>query len=143
MICNTNGGKVYKTDGNGTKFLSDNGEYKKLKTINGTSLLGSGDIAISAAYPVVEHTPLEETVTIAPNTYHVWDDVEVLNISFGEGASGVANEYVFQFFPTYAAFTLTLPSNVEWVNGEAPAIQPNAHTYVVSIVNNLAVWAEF
>ena len=33
--------------GNGTKFLSDDGEYKQLKTINGESILGSGDIQIS------------------------------------------------------------------------------------------------
>lgn len=113
-----------------------------IKTVNGKSLLGSGNIVISTAYPVVEYIPWDGNETIAPNTYYVWDDVMVLNISFEEGASGVANEYVFQFTPTYAGFTLSVPDSVVWVNGEVP-IMSSHHTYVVSIVNNLAVWAEF
>lgn len=36
------------TDGEGTKVLTDNGDYAELKSINGASIIGSGDIEIAS-----------------------------------------------------------------------------------------------
>lgn len=105
-------------------------------------LLDKVDSGGTAAYPVVEYDSFDNALTIAPNTFYIIKDTIALDISFQAEVSGVANEYLFQFTPTYAGFTISVPEGVVWVNGEVPMMYP-PHTYVVSIVNNLAVWAEF
>ena len=133
--------------GDGTKLLSDDGEYKKFKTINGTSILGSGDITIqsgggSGAYALVEHGNNDTTFTLTPNTFHVWDEVANLTLTLGSKTTGVANEYLFQFTSGTTATTLSLPSDLKWANDSALTIEPNM-IYQVSILNGLATVLEF
>lgn len=126
---------------NDSDFVSSDG----LKTINGESIVGSGDIVISSgsssggsgAYAEVYHETSDTTFTLTPNTFHVWDEVASLDLSFGEETSGVANEYLFQFTSGATATQLTLPDTVEWVNG-ALTIDANK-TYQISIVNNIGL----
>lgn len=119
-----------------------------IKTINGTSILGSGNIVISGgsgdssgggsgAYAEVSHGTSDTTFTLTPNTFHVWDEVASLDLSFGAETSGVANEYLFQFTSGATATSLTVPDTVEWVDG-TPTIEANK-TYQVSIVNNIGL----
>lgn len=118
-----------------------------IKTINGQSLLGSGNIVIeggggassggSDAYAEVNHGTSDTTFTLTPNTFHVWDEVATLDLSFGAETSGVANEYLFQFTSGTTATTLTLPDTVEWVDG-TPTIESDK-TYQISIVNNIGL----
>ena len=57
-----------------------------IKTINGESVLGSGDITITSsggAYPEVNHGTGDTTFTLTPNTFHVWDEVTSLTLNFG------------------------------------------------------------
>lgn len=112
------------TNGDGTKFLANDGSYKTIE-------------AGSSAYPTVNHGTSDTTYTLTPNTYHVWGIVTSLNLSFGAEESGVVNEYVFQFDSGSTATTLSLPASVEWVNG-TPTIEANM-TYQVSIVNNIGL----
>lgn len=118
---------------NDSNFVSSDG----LKTINGESVLGSGDITISGAYAELNHGTSDTTFTLTPNTFHVWDEVASLDLSFGEETSGVANEYLFQFTSGATATSLTVPDTVEWVDG-TPTIEANK-TYQVSIVNNIGL----
>lgn len=113
-----------------------------IKTINGESVLGSGDITISSAYPEVNHGTGDTTFTLTPNTFHVWDEVTSLTLNFGNETSGVANEYLFQFTSGSTATSLTLPNNIKWVNGSAPTIAKNM-IYQVSILKGLAGVLEF
>lgn len=117
-----------------------------IKTINGTSILGSGNIVIEGgsggsssggAYAEVNHGTSDTTFTLTPNTFHIWDEVASLDLSFGAETSGVANEYLFQFTSGATATSLTVPDTVEWVDG-TPTIEANK-TYQVSIVNNIGL----
>lgn len=123
-----------------------------IKTINGQSLLGSGNINIeggngsssggSGAYGLVEHGTSDTTFSLTPNTFHVWDEVTELTLTFEEETSGVANEYLFQFTSGATATTLSLPSDLKWANDSAPTIESNM-IYQVSILKGLASVLEF
>ena len=129
-----------------------NGKQDKLvsgtniKTINGTSILGSGNITISGgssgggsgAYAQVNHGTSDTTFTLTPNTFHVWDEVASLTLTLGSEQSGVANEYLFQFTSGATATSLTLPDDIKWVNDAAPTISENM-IYQISVLNGLAV----
>ena len=118
-----------------------------IKTINGESVLGSGDITISSgasssAYPEVNHGTGDTTFTLTPNTFHVWDEVTSLTLNFGSGISGVANEYLFQFTSGPTATSLTLPDDIKWANDNVPTIGANM-IYQVSVLRGLASVLEF
>ena len=116
-----------------------------IKTINGTSILGSGNIVIegggsssggSGAYAEVNHGTSDTTFTLTPNTFHVWDEVAALDLSLGDETGGVANEFLFQFTSGSTPTTLTLPDTIKWVT--EPNIEANK-TYQVSVVNNIGI----
>lgn len=122
-----------------------------IKTINGTSLLGSGNIVISGgggsssgsgAYAEVNHGTSDTTFALTPNTFHVWDEVSALTLTLGSETAGVANEYLFQFNSGTTATVLTLPDDIKWANDSAPTIAENM-IYQVSILKGLASVLEF
>lgn len=122
-----------------------------IKTINGESILGSGNIVISGggssngdsgAYAEVNHGTGDTTFTLTPNTFHVWDEVASLDLSFAEENAGVANEYLFQFTSGSTATTLTLPDGLKWVNDTPPTIAENM-IYQISVLKGLASVLEF
>lgn len=116
-----------------------------IKTINGTSILGSGDITISCggdsggsgAYSEVNHGTSDTTFALTPNTFHIWEEVTSLTLTLGDETSGIANEFLFQFTSGSTATTLTLPDTLKWVNDSAPTIEANK-IYQVSILKGLA-----
>ena len=122
-----------------------------IKTINGTSILGSGNITISgggsssggsSAYAEVNHGTSDTTFTLTPNTFHVWDEVVALDLSLGDETGGVANEFVFQFTSGATPTTLTLPDSIKWANDAAPTIVENK-IYQVSVLKGLGSVMEF
>lgn len=133
-----------------------NGRQEKLisgtniKTINGTSILGSGNITIegggsggvSGAYAEVNHGTSDTTFALTPNTFHVWDEVSSLTLTFGSEQSGVANEYLFQFTSGATATTLSLPDDIKWANDTAPTIA-ESKIYQISVLRGLATVLEF
>ena len=153
--------------GDGTSFLSNDGTYKNIdlsnyatkeelnnkqdiltsgtniKTINGNSILGEGNIIIesgssnNSAYPEINHGTSDTTFTLTPNTFHVWDEVTSLDLSFGEETEGIANEFLFQFTSGATATTLILPDTIKWANEEVPTIETNM-IYQISILKGLA-----
>ena len=122
--------------------------HQTLKTINGESIVGSGDITISggssgsSAYPEVSHGTADTTFELTPNTFHVWDEVTELDLSLGAETAGVANEYLFQFTSGSTATTLSLPDDIKWANDDAPAIETNK-IYQISILKGLGSVLEF
>lgn len=125
-----------------------------IKTINGTSILGSGNIVIeggsgggsssggNGAYAEVNHGTSDTTFTLTPNTFHVWDEVAALDLSFGDDTAGVANEFLFQFTSGASATTLTLPDSIKWANDAAPTIVENK-IYQMSVLKGLGSVLEF
>lgn len=119
---------------------------ENIKTINGESILGSGDIEISGggsgAYAEVNHGTSDTTFTLTPNTFHVWDEVASLTLDLESETAGVANEFLFQFNSGSTATSLTLPDDIKWTVGEVPAIEANK-IYQISILKGLASVLEF
>ena len=121
-----------------------------VKTINGQSIYGSGNINVSGgsggsgngAYAQVNHGTGDTTFTLTPNTFHIWDEVGSLDLDLGSETGGVANEYIFQFTSGSEPTSLSLPEDVKWVGDNTPTINENK-IYQISILNNLAVCLEF
>lgn len=109
-----------------------------LKTINGESIIGEGNIVIegggSNAYPEINHGTSDITFTLTPNTFHVWDEVTALDLSFGEETTGVANEFLFQFTSGSEPTTLILPDSIKF-NSDF-TVEANK-IYQISILNGL------
>ena len=121
--------KIVRLENNGdsSKFLSGDGSYKSI------------DI------PVIVNTTNAQTInaTIKPNTYYVFKyGTESLNITLEAPTNtAVLNNYMFEFVTSHGT-SLTLPSDIKWINDEAPVLELN-NTYQVSIINNLATIAKY
>ena len=120
-----------------------------IKTINGNSILGEGNIVIeggssggNCSYPLVEHGNTDTVAVIEPNVFHVWGEVDLLDLSFAEETAGFANEYLFQFESGSLATTLALPDGIKWANDQTPTISENK-IYQISILKGLGGVLEF
>lgn len=88
--------------------------HQQLKTINGQSLAGSGNITIGGT-PRIEMTA--SSAALEPNKFYVWDATENLNLTLVDGSADVMNRYMFQFRTSKAAYTiLQLPEGIMWSN---------------------------
>ena len=96
----------------------------------------------SGAYAEVNHGIGDTTFALTPNTFHMWDEVASLDLSFADEQTGVANEYLFQFTSGATATTLTLPDGLKWANNNVPTIAENK-IYQVSVLKGLASVLEF
>lgn len=128
----TNDGVNIRLSGDGTKALTDNGQYAefakptKIDGYGGGGSAGGGGIAKQ----------------IEPNIFYIFGSVPTLTITLAAEEMGILNEYMFQFVSGSTPATLLLPDSVKWAGGSAPTIEANK-TYQVSIVDNLAVYAAF
>ena len=120
-----------------------------IKTINGQSLLGSGDITVqgggsseggSSVYTEINHGTSDTTFELTPNTFHVWDEMTALTLTLGTEISGVANEYLFQFTSPATPTTLTLPDDIKFTDDLV--IEANK-IYQISILKGLGSVLEF
>lgn len=77
------------------------------------------------------------TLEIEPNKFYKFGEVSELSITLATPTDvDIYNEYMFEFVSGYIATTLTLPSNIKWL--EEPTIESNK-TYQCSIVDNIGV----
>lgn len=118
-------------------FTNDAGyltQHQSIKTLNGTSLLGSGDV--STETPVIEVTGATPTQTLAPNTFYKFTgQVTSLTLTLGTAITGITNIYAFSFTAGADNPTISLPASVT-IDG-TPSI--SAGNYVeFSIMNNVA-----
>ena len=109
------------TSGNGTKFLSDDGQYKQI---------GIPIEAVGSSGAITQE--------LSPNTYYKFSRCTSLTITLGAEVSGILNEYMFEFISGVTPTVLNLPETVKWNNGNVPTIEPNKK-YIVSIISNIAV----
>ena len=105
-----------------------------------TKINGSGTSGTNGT-PMVNHGTSDTEFTLTPNTLHVWDTVESLNLTLSEPTEGIVNEYHF-IFKSGANTVLSLPSSVKWSGGVPIVINPYM-VYSVSILNNLVLFSEF
>ena len=93
--------------------------------------------------PVVTLGSDVKSKSLEPNTYYVWEDnMSSLTVSLGSEVSGIVNEFNFQFKCGSDPTSLTLPSDILWVDGKSPEIEANS-TYQISIMNKLGVCVKF
>ena len=93
----------------------------------------------SGAYAEVNHGIGDTTFALTPNTFHMWDEVASLDLSFADEQTGVANEYLFQFTSGATATVLTVPSTIKWANGFDPTSLDANTTYEINIMDGLGV----
>lgn len=112
-----------------------------IKTINGSSILGSGNIST--------HRPLQTStstsMTLTPNVYHRNTSTSLASLTITLGTvtdNTILNEYFVEFTTRSAGTTVNLPSGIKWFNGETPTFEAST-TYQISIINNLGVVAKF
>ena len=108
-----------------------------IKTINGETILGSGDIEVEGeSTAIVDHGTSDTTFELTPNILHKWDEVASLTLTLGAETPNVVNEFMIQFTSGATATQLSLPESVKWLN--TPEIAANM-VYQISILNDLAV----
>lgn len=85
---------------------------------------------------------------IQPNKYYIVEQLSGKTITIFDimlispTDTSIVNEYFIQFTTSSSGATLIMPSNIKWLNNEAPILQPNK-TYQLSIINNLAIIGVF
>lgn len=103
----------------------------------------NGDIAGKA--DKVAKQDVSGDQTISPNTMYVWGSVAgALTITKGTDIAGIVNNYMIRF-TAGASATITLDwggAQVVWFGGEVPT-WTEGNTYEISIIDNIALWAEF
>lgn len=142
---------VTETELNAKGYLTEHqdisGKQDKLvsgtnvKTVNGTSILGGGNI--STYRPL--QTSTSTSMTLTPNVYHrnTSTSLASLTITLGTATDNtILNEYFVEFTTRSAGTTINLPSGIKWFNGETPTFEAST-TYQISIINNLGVVAKF
>ena len=83
-----------------------------------------------------------DSKSIKPNKFYIWDEVTSLTITLEPEIPEVINEYMFQFTSGSTPTTLSLPSDIKWVNDELPIIESN-YIYQISILNGLGSIMKF
>lgn len=80
--------------------------------------------------------------TISPNTMYVWGSVVALTITKGTDIAGIVNNYMIRFTAGEGCTVTFGGFELDWFGGEAPTWTAG-NTYEISIVDNIALWAEF
>ena len=111
-----------------------------IKTINGETILGNGNI-VCGSKPIQVFT--DTSIELNPNVYYrKTNQSSSLSITLGPEITDGLNEYFVEFSTASTGTTIALPANIKWANGENPTFDPNT-TYQISIVNNLGVCIKF
>ena len=94
---------------NDSGFLT---QHQSIKSINGTSMVGSGNLSLAVPVSVVEVTGSTPTQELQPNTFYEFGSVTSLTVTLGTAVSGIASIYAFRFTAGQDDPTITLPQDV-------------------------------
>ena len=109
-------------------------------TTNKQDILTAIAVVQASSYKGVPTIAASGNITSMPNQLYVWSSaVGALTITKGAEQEGIVNEYIFRFSGassvTFAGWSLT------WNGGDAP-LWDASKTYEISIVDNIALYAE-
>lgn len=105
------------------------------------------ELAAKTTTPIVLHDDSSNVVTIQPNVMNVWGEVTDLTITKDTDTEtkGIVNNYMIRFTAgegtPYIRFDWGR-EEIQWYGGNEIEFV-NGNTYEISIVNNIALWAEF
>lgn len=115
-----------------SKYTGQQVESLLDQVANGNTGGGGG-----AAYPIENHDGEHSIDAIQPNIFHLFGNVETVDLSLEDGDESVVNEYIFQFTYEGGPIPYSFPDTIQWVNGE-PVLE-DGKTYQISIVNNIGL----
>ena len=135
-----------------------------IKTINGTSILGSGNIVInsgsgggsssgSSNYPVVDARAVLQdnlahstTLTMEQDTYYYLDARDMsgnIALVLNTTDDSALHEFILEIkTPSFGGLSISLPGDVVWQNDDYPVLG-DGWVFVISIVRNRAMYAKF
>ena len=131
-----------------TALQSYTEQYKGTVTgvkINGTTKNPSSGVVNLGYINKQLITSTSSSMTLSPNIYYrnTSTSLSTLTITLGSiSNSNIINEYFVEFTTSSSGTTVSLPSTIKWVNGEAPTFEAST-TYQISIVNNLGIVTKF
>lgn len=82
------------------------------------------------------------SIELAANKFHIVGRCVGLTLTLPAGADMDGQEYCCQFYVANQHYTLTVPADVRWQNGEVPTFEGNT-CYQLVIVNNCATIGVF
>lgn len=88
------------------------------------------------------YTLAVKSIELAADKFHVVGRCKGLTLTLPEGADMDGQEYCCQFYVPNQDYTLTVPADVRWQNGEVPTFEGNTCCQLV-IVNNCATIGMF
>lgn len=125
-----------------TYWLAELREYSEA----GTGASGSGNTVVKILPNTIGYgTSFEagiQTIELAANKFHIVGRCRGLNLTLPAGADMDGQEYRCQFYVADKYYTLTVPADVRWQNGEVPTFEGNTCCQLV-IVNNCATIGVF
>lgn len=84
----------------------------------------------------------QPSIELAADKFHIVGRCTSLTLTLPDGADMDGQEYCCQFYVADRDYTLTIPADVRWQNGEAPTFEGNTCCQLV-IVNNCATIGVF
>ena len=88
------------------------------------------------------YAAMTPTIELAADKFHVVGRCVGLTLALPAGADTDGQEYCCQFYVANREYTLTIPADVRWQNGEVPTFEGNTCCQLV-IVNNCATIGVF
>ena len=82
------------------------------------------------------------SIELAADKFHIVGRCSSLTLTLPDGADMDGQEYCCQFYVPNQDYTLTVPADVRWQNGEVPTFEGNT-CYQLVIVNNCATIGVF
>ena len=88
------------------------------------------------------YTLVVKSIELAADKFHIVGRCTGLTLTLPDGADMDGQEYCCQFYVANRDYTLTIPADVRWQNGEVPTFEGNTCCQLV-IVNNCATIGVF
>lgn len=126
-----------------SQLTNDSGFLTEHQSLDGyvrkSEVVKTNPSTIGYGTSYVAKTP---SIELAADKFHIVGRCVGLTLTLPDGADMDGQEYCCQFYVANRDYTLTVPADVRWQNGEAPTFEGNTCCQLV-IVNNCATIGVF
>ena len=120
-------------------WLAELREYSAAGTGSGKTVVKTNPNTIGYGTSYTTNTP---SIELAADKFNIVGRCSGLTLTLPAGADMDGQEYCCQFYVPNKDYTLTIPADVRWQNGEVPTFEGNTCCQLV-IVNNCATIGAF